>query len=118
VGVRVVRTLVAGLLLGLVPALTACSSSPVGAVSGIAAPCAGAVSRSSYGAAATRVVLQASNGTVASDIVHGRSSFHLAVPPGHYLLASDAMREAGAPAQPITVRAKETVKADLIPSCK
>ena len=110
--------LVVGLALGMVPALTACGRSPEGTVSGVDAPCAGAVSTSRYDASATRVVLKVNAPKIVGAVIHGRSIFHLAVPPGHYLLASDAMREARVPARPITIQANETVTADLIPSCK
>jgi hypothetical protein len=105
-------------LAALGASLAAVESSGSGTVTGMAAPCIGVITSSEYAAIPVRISLRQVGHTVSTETVHGRSRFRFVVPAGSYLLTSDATHEAGLPSQPITVKANETVRLDLIPHCK
>lgn len=101
-------------LCALAVSLVAVEGSRDGTVTGVAAPCAGVVASSRYARIPVRISLQQGGRTVRAETVHGSSRFRLVAKAGTYLVTSDAMREAG----PVTIRADETVRLDLVPNCK
>jgi len=105
-------------LAALGASLAAVESSRSGTVTGVAAPCVGATTEAKYAAIPVRISLRQGGDTVSTETVHGRARFRLVAQPGSYLLISDAMRGARVLSQPVTVKANETVRLDLIPHCK
>jgi len=96
-------------------ALAACGTSQIGTVTGTAAPCIGpAISAHYVQQIPTRITLRRGQVVVASEVIHGRSTYSLTAPPGKYLLESD--QETGA--VHVSLRAGETIVVNLIPVCK
>lgn len=84
----------------------------VGVVTGVAPPCVGNAT-AAYEAIPVEVSLRQGY-PFASEMVHGSSIFRFLVPPGNYVLSSDAMPGS----RSITVLAHRTTRVNLIPSCE
>jgi len=97
--------------------LAACGVSPAavsGVLTGVATPCAGAVTHYQYAEVPIRVTITKGSQTVTSQTVRGTHTYRFVLPQGVYFVSSD---QAGV-ALGVPVRAGETVHFNLLAHCK
>ena len=92
------------------------STSPSGVIAGVAQPCVGAyMTKAQFADLPVLVTIAQASHTIATQTVRGSHIYVFTLPPGRYVVSSDAL--GGAPPARVNLRAGEVLRTNLGSMC-